>query len=155
MRLKSFSSIVLFSALLIIIITSVNRVSANPNASFGYLIVAHPSVNEKELSTRELAKIYALQMKNWDDGKKIKAFTYKVDSSEFESFCTNDLRIQPYQLQRVWNRMIFTGVGSPPLHVKDANEMLSKIRLTQGAIGYLPANIKHDLAGLKVIKVER
>lgn len=155
MRVKSFLSIMLYSVLLTGSIITTQNVAANPNTSAEYLIVAHPSVKEQVLSSRQLAKIYALQTKNWADGNKVKAFTYKVDSREFESFCRHGLRLQPYQLQRVWNRMLFTGVGSPPFNVKDTNEMLTKIRLTQGAIGYLPADIKDDLVGLKVIKVEK
>lgn len=120
----------------------------------GYIIIAHPSVNESILTTRNLAKIYALQAKRWANGQRIKAFTFS-NEAEFKTFSLSQLNLHPHQLKRVWNRLLFTGVGKPPTSVNNPSEMLSKIRNTQGGIGYIRKDHALDLQGLKVIEVEK
>lgn len=155
MRDNSLIFALLYKVLFVVSLFSVTNSYANSNDAGQYLIVAHPSVAEQVLTTRQLAKIYVLQTKNWTDGNKIKAFSYEIDSRDFKAFCASVLHLQPYQIQRVWNRMLFTGVGNPPFKVSDSHEMLTKIKTTKGAIGYVLADAKHDLTGLKVIEVER
>ncbi len=46
----------------------------------------------------------------------------------------------PYQLDRAWQKLTFSGIGTPPAEVSSAAEMLKLLQSTPGAIGYLPAD---------------
>ena len=44
----------------------------------------------------------------------------------------------PYQLERQWNRLTYSGIGEPPVVVGNVEEMKRMIAETPGSIGYLP-----------------
>jgi ABC-type phosphate transport system substrate-binding protein len=45
--------------------------------------------------------------------------------------------MQPFQLNRLWNRLVFSGVGVAPTELVSQHEMVAKVRNTVGAIGYV------------------
>ena len=141
-------------AFMALLLNSAFVLAANDNDP-EYLIIAHPSIAETTLTHRNLAKIYALQMGYWSNGHKVEALTFSVESRDFKSFCRSSLNLQPYQLQRVWNRLRFTGVGKPPIEVSSPQQMLDKVRTTKGSIGYVKNATHINLQGVKVIKVEK
>lgn len=148
-----------FSALLVTLFVSfpiaLSQANEPHKIPLGYLVIANKSVKETALTGRNLAEIYALQMRNWQTGEKIKAFTYNNEHQDFKIFCLSGLKLQPHQLQRLWSRLQFTGVGKPPIKVKNAQEMVNRVRKTRGAIGYIKNNSQLDLKDLNVIKVEK
>ena len=52
-------------------------------------------------------------------------------------FCLSVLNIFPYQLQRVWDVLVFSGTGQSPTVVKTEQEMITRVKSTPGAIGYI------------------
>lgn len=120
-----------------------------------YIIIANPSVDTQQLSFQKLGQIYALQVKTWQGGQHIKAFTYPVESSDHKEFVLFTLKIQPHQLKRLWNRLIFTGTGSPPKKVMNSEEMLEKVKRIPGAIGYVRLSDNIALNGVKVVEVSQ
>ncbi|REL28420.1 hypothetical protein DXX93_18850 [Thalassotalea euphylliae] len=68
-----------------------------------------------------------------------------------QRFSKEILKIFPYQLDRIWNKMIFSGVGSAPIVVKDHATLLEEVRNTPGAIGY-GEGVAHQ-GGINVIKI--
>lgn len=118
-----------------------------------YLVVVHPSVSSKSLTTLQLKQIYVLQVKKWQTGNKIKVFSLKTDFPAYNQFVLSVLKIQPHQLTRLWTRLVFTGTGKAPVRVLTSNQMLNKVKNTEGAIGYIEKDTQLDLTGVKVLKV--
>jgi ABC-type phosphate transport system substrate-binding protein len=87
-----------------------------------------------------------MKQRVWADGTPITVFILPKRSSEHRSFVTGHLKMQPFHLHRLWNRMIFSGTGRQPTELSSQAEMLDKVRSTPGAIGYLDATFAEQMA---------
>lgn len=103
------------------------------------------------MNTQYLGRVYAMQIKQWQSGVPVKVFTRSPKSDLHREFVISKLKIQPHQLERYWNRLIFTGTGRSPTVVDSEQEMIEMIINTPGAIGYISE--KRLLGNLKVIQV--
>lgn len=114
--------------------------SAPVTAFAGVSVIVNTSVNIESISAQQLGRIYAMQIKNWNDKQSIKVFTYPANSKIHHQFVISQMKMQPHQLERLWNRLIFTGTGRAPNVVSSAQEMIEKVKNTPGAIGYIENN---------------
>ncbi|MEA1987678.1 MAG: hypothetical protein U9N57_00555 [Pseudomonadota bacterium] len=114
-------------------------------------IIVHNSVSNSSVSTYTLSRIYAMQLKNWNGGQSIKVYMLPSRHKLHREFSLKTLKMPTHQLDRLWNRLIFTGTGRTPEVVSSENEMLEKVRSTPGAIGYVNSNL--SLEGIKVLNV--
>ncbi|GAB6071002.1 hypothetical protein JCM30760_20990 [Thiomicrorhabdus hydrogeniphila] len=103
----------------------------------GTVVIVNPSVKTKEISPQSLGRIYAMQIKNWSDGQPVKVFTFPSNSKFHHQFVITQMKLQPHLLERLWNRLIFTGTGRTPTVVNNSQEMIQKVKETPGAIGYV------------------
>jgi len=90
-----------------------------------------------EISEQFLREVFSGKMRHWPDGKLIKVVVLKSDSPLHQAFIQLRLRMFPYQVQRLWNKRIYSGRGDPPIVVNDINAMRAMVLNTPGAIGYL------------------
>jgi len=114
-------------------------------------VIVHNSVSNSSVNTYTLGRIYAMQLKNWNGGQSIKVYVLPSRHKLHREFSLKILKMPTHQLDRLWNRLIFTGTGRTPVVVSSEKEMLEKIRNTPGAIGYVSENI--SLEGVKVLNV--
>ena len=57
----------------------------------------------------------------------------------------------PYQVERIWNKLTYSGLGDLPNQVQNEQEMLRKVSEQPGAIGYVIASRKE--AGTRTIRL--
>lgn len=115
------------------------------------VVVVNTKIQIDNISSKSLGRIYAMQVKYWQDGQPIKVFTYSTQKDVYRDFVISVTKMQPHQLERLWNRLIFTGTGSAPVVVRNEKEMLQKVRMTPGAIGYV--EMEGSLSGVKSLEV--
>ena len=115
------------------------------------VVIVNPSVQAEDIDAQTLGRIYAMQIKNWNDGQPVRVFTFPSNSKVHHQFVISKMKIQPHQLERLWNRLIFTGTGRTPTIVNSAQEMLQKVKSTPGAIGYVTDS--DVTSGVKVLVV--
>lgn len=109
---------------------------------FGAPVLIHnPQLQGENFSTSSLVRIYAMQKRVWSDNTPVKVFILPKDSPLHKEFVNTYLRMQPYQLDRLWNRLVFSGTGTRPEEVTSLDEMLEKVKTTPGAIGYIDSAI--------------
>ncbi len=101
------------------------------------VVIVNPSVPVASLSRNQLRSIFAMRLKVWPDGQAIRVFVFPPDSLIHRRFTIALLHIYPYQLQRVWDRLLFSGLGQAPQRVRSRMEMELKVATVPGAIGYL------------------
>lgn len=131
---------------------SVFLVSISFNTKADIAVIAHPGVNVEQVNIQTLTRIYAMQVRSWPSSSSpIRAFSFHTQSAEFRNFSTNSLNMPPHQLERLWDRLTFTGTGRAPTRVNSQREMLNVISATPGAIGYI--ELPADLSGVKVLEV--
>jgi ABC-type phosphate transport system substrate-binding protein len=105
--------------------------------TFAQEVVVNPSVPEIKLSRSALRAIFSMRLRTWSDGSVIRVFVLDNRSSLHAKFSKKILSIFPYQLQRTWDRLVYSGTGQAPTEVKSIEDMHDKIASTPGAIGYL------------------
>ncbi len=88
----------------------------------------------------------------WPDGSPITVFVLPNSNSEHGQFVRSLLKLLPHQLQRNWDRMVYTGIGQAPIEVANQTEMLEQLKSTPGSIGYIEKGSENEtihLIGLR------
>lgn len=104
------------------------------------VLIHHPDITGENLNTPTLVRIYAMQKRVWSNSTPVRVFALPNDNPLHKAFVHNYLRMQPYQLDRLWYRLIFSGTGARPEEVTSVEEMLERVRTTPGAIGYIDSS---------------
>ncbi len=100
-------------------------------------IFAHNSVAISSLTQSEVRQIFTGMKQHWPDGKRIRVFVLADNSELHKSFCREQLQMFPYQLNRIWDQMTYSGQGNAPTRVESLQELIDIIGKTDGAIGYI------------------
>jgi ABC-type phosphate transport system substrate-binding protein len=94
-------------------------------------VVANSSVANSQISAKQLRRIFSMRQSNW----------------------ANALSMFPYQIERMWNKFAYSGLGVKPIVVKNENEMLKMVAQTEGSIGYVGAlKIPNGVITMTVVK---
>lgn len=124
-------------------------------------VIAHQEVNQDTISERQLRRVFMLKQRSWEDGSKISLVVFSSEDQKHVLFLRHMLKLFPYQLEREWNRLIYSGQSAPPFIATDTKTMLSIVSSTPGAIGYVvseanqtaEALIDDDNYKIKTLKV--
>lgn len=119
----------------------------------GSTLLVHQAHAQKNISQDSLRAIYSMRQRAWPDGSPVTVFMYASDSALHRKFCLSDLELFPYQLQRVWDVLIYSGAGQSPVLLKSEDEMLKRVASTVGAIGYVAE--KEVGSDVKIIKLQK
>ncbi len=119
------------------------------SANAGVSVIVNSGTDIEALDTQLLSRIYAMQLRSWNNGDSIKVFVLPARNKIHRDFVVSNLKMQPHQLDRLWSRLIFTGTGRAPTVVKTELEMINRVRTTVGAIGYI--NVQPPVEGVKVV----
>lgn len=101
-------------------------------------IITHSGVDARSLSRTQLRQIFTGHQQYWPDGNKITVVVLGNDHRVHQSFCKDVLNMFPYQLERLWNQLTYSGQGEAPLRVFSIESMQQAVAATPGAIGYSP-----------------
>jgi len=115
-------------------------------------IITHPSVKTKSLTTAQLRRIYSMRQLFWHSGSPIVVFVLPSKHKLHQKFTKKMLRMFPYQLDRIWNKLTYSGVGTAPIVVDNAHALIDAVMKTTGAIGYIekaPINNKINIISIK------
>ena len=114
-------------------------------------VIAHKSVNLSQLNVGQVRRIFSMRQSSWSNGQNITVFVLANDHKTHIAFTTKTLGVFPYQLERVWNKLVYSGLGEQPIRVSSESEMIKRIQELPGAIGYVDQNI--ELSGVKRLVV--
>ncbi|GAA6171595.1 hypothetical protein NBRC116592_12650 [Colwellia sp. KU-HH00111] len=114
-------------------------------------VIMHPSVKESVLTTSQLRRIYTMRQIHWADGSRITVYTLPRKHVLHLHFSKERLQMFPYQLDRIWNKLTYSGLGVAPITVNSPQELIDAIKNTPGAIGYVD-NVK-DEESVRVITI--
>lgn len=107
-------------------------------------ILVNSNISPTDLDPAYLNQIFAMQVRKWPNGQAIQVFTLPSNNQLHREFVIERLKIQPHQLDRIWNRMLFTGTGKPPTVVDSEDDMLRMIQNNPGAVGYASSRYPTD-----------
>lgn len=109
-------------------------------------IVAHKGIELDSKNLSLLRAVFTMRTRHWPNGDPIEVVVLPSNSDLHKQFCKQRLRMYPYQLEREWERLIYTGTGSGPTTVDNETELLKIIRERPGAIGYVTQEAIGELA---------
>lgn len=107
-------------------------------------VIVHPSQVQSGLSLNALRAMFGMRLRTWPDGTPVTVYVLRDDSDTHRAFAKRILQIFPQQLNRAWDRLVFSGTGQAPEVVQSPQEMLLRVAATPGAIGYLPGELVDD-----------
>jgi ABC-type phosphate transport system substrate-binding protein len=148
----AFSGILLFLASL----ASAQEIDVAPSESLiehdTIYIIANSQVDLDSISTGSLRSIFAMRRRNWPSGETVKVFVLADNNPTHVRFTKELLHTFPYNLRRIWDRRVFSGIGQYPTLLSSESEMMEKIASTTNAIGYIQGKYISDDVKLLVVK---
>lgn len=114
-------------------------------------VVTHPAVPMDQLTVNQLRGIYSMRQQKWPDGTAVRVFVLPAKNRVHQTFAKEKLQMFPYQLDRIWQKITYSGLGSAPVVLSSEQQMREMVSNTEGAIGYIEN--PDELSTLKVIRV--
>ncbi|NQY87521.1 MAG: hypothetical protein HRT51_07185 [Colwellia sp.] len=121
-------------------------------STYAVNVIVHSSVSESVLTTSQLRRIYTMRLTQWMDGQRITVYVLPRHHLLHLQFSKERLEMYPYQLDRIWNKLTYSGLGVAPITIMSPEALVEAVRTTPGAIGYVE-KLK-DEKGFYVIEVK-
>jgi len=100
-------------------------------------VVTNLQVPEVSLTQSQLRRIYTMRQLRWSDDSVITVFVLPTQNKLHHRFSKERLQIFPYQLNRIWHKLTYSGLGVAPITVESEQELIQAVINTPGAIGYI------------------
>jgi hypothetical protein len=104
------------------------------------LPAAQATDSREYLSPNSLRAVFGMRLRTWPDGQQIRVFVLEDEHPVHKRFTKTYLSIFPYQLRRLWDRLVYSGTGQAPNRVGSQEEMRAAVAETPGAIGYVESD---------------
>jgi len=133
-----------------VFISTITTVFAADNAeppNSGQIITHHHHQTAAVMNRQTLKAIYTLRQQYWDDGTPIRLITLPADHPLHKHFARQQLGFYPYQLQRCWDRLAFSGTAIEPIEVDSEAAMIEAVKSHKGAIGYISSTTTTEEVG--------
>jgi ABC-type phosphate transport system substrate-binding protein len=128
--------------------------ACSSQATMADAVIVNENVMINTLSRHELRSIFSMRSVRWNDGSPIRVFVLPDQNTFHKSFVKSELDMFPYQLRMSWDRAVFSGTGAPPRKVSNIEDMVTRIRSTQGGIGYINDESIPLAEGVKIVQVD-
>lgn len=126
---------------------------SKPSKSGSVEVIVNRNNPIDSISLRELRASYAMNKRYWDGDRAITVFVLKSDHELHKAFCKKRLNIFPNQLESIWYRQVYTGTGQAPISLESESEMIERVSMTPGAIGYIYNNNDTKIQNNENIKI--
>jgi len=111
-------------------------------------VITHHQVTDDSLTKSQLRRIYTMRQLYWSDNSAISVFVLPNQDKLHQRFAKERLQIFPYQLNRIWHKLTYSGLGVAPTIVRSEQELIQAVIKTPGAIGYIDdatlSKIEHE-----------
>ncbi len=110
--------------------------------------IVNSELPDNEITDRtDLRAIFTLRKRQWTSGAPVKVYVLPDKHPVHYDFVKAKLRLYPYQLRQIWNRVVFSGTGVAPVQVQTEAAILEAVQNNPNAIGYvngavLPTGVK-------------
>lgn len=101
-------------------------------------VIVHPE-NKAKLSSHTIARIFLGKQKTFSGDIKAIPLDHNTNTPIYTDFARAVLRRHPQQVKAYWAQQLFTGKGTPPRSISNAEEIKSLINQNPSFIGYIDA----------------
>jgi ABC-type phosphate transport system substrate-binding protein len=99
-------------------------------------VITNNSVEQSSLTTLQLRRIFTMRQTYWANNNGITIFVLPSQHALHKKFSKELLEIYPYQLERIWNKLTYSGLGVAPTVVDSPEALIQAVVETPGSIGY-------------------
>jgi len=117
----------------------------------GFTVIVNVSNPIGGMSGKQLGRIFLKKQEEWPNGFGITVVDQRPDEPARKAFSRVILKKEPSAVEAYWSKLIFSGMGIPPIKLASDAEVMSFVGSNVGSIGYVSADI--PLAG-EVRKLE-
>lgn len=100
-------------------------------------LIVHPGVEQTLTEREKVRALFSMRLRRWPDGTPVRVFVLPDQDPTHRKFSKAELGVFPHQLRRAWDRAVFSGTGQAPTEVLNEAEMLERVAVTPGAVGYV------------------
>lgn len=116
-----------------------------------FKVIVNNSVPINSLSKKAASDLFLKKKTKWDGGAPVSAVDQLDVSSIREGFSKSVHGKTTAAVKSYWNQQIFSGRDVPPVEKRSDAEVVSFVRSTPGAIGYVSEAVATD--GVRVVSV--
>lgn len=110
------------------------------SASFADVaVIVHPS-NDSALDAKSVARIFTGKMKSFPNGNQIIPVNLAAGNDVTKEFNSKALNRSESQLKAYWSKLVFTGKGTPPQEVPNADEAIKLVASNPNTISFVDAS---------------
>lgn len=102
-------------------------------------VIVNSGVTIDSIGRQYLLSVFSMRVRSWPDGQPVRVFVLPEHHDIHRDFVKRELKVFPYQLKTMWDRLVFSGAGQSPVVVESQEEMIERVSVTAGAIGYVAA----------------
>jgi ABC-type phosphate transport system substrate-binding protein len=114
--------------------------------SDGFKVIVNASNPTTEMPRKQVERIFLKKLEKWPSGFGITVVDQNVNEPARKAFSEEVLRKESSAVEAYWTKLIFSGMGSPPLKLASDTEILSFVGNNVGSIGYVSGNTTLDAA---------
>ncbi|WP_286264948.1 hypothetical protein [Thalassotalea atypica] len=117
--------------------------------------IVNTSVKKQEFTKLELRRIFSRKQPLWPNGQPIVVFVLPSKNELHQRFSKEVLKIFPYQLDRIWNKLTYSGIGTGPVVVDNPKQLVEAVSSTPGAIGYGEGSSIAEKENVHVVSISK
>jgi len=102
-----------------------------------FMVIVNASNPLSTMSRKQMARIFLKKEERWGNGFAITVVDQTVDQPTRQVFSKAVLLKDPKAVEAYWRKLIFSGMGSPPLKLVSDAEVMSFVGSNVGSIGYV------------------
>ena len=140
------------AVLLVLVFVSLLAAPRRAEVTPKFKVIANNSVDVTDLSRKEISKLFLKKVTKWDDNTDVYPVDLPAGSSIREMFSEIIHQKSIPAVKAYWQQQIFSGSALPPSEKASEQAVISYVRETRGAIGYVSADA--DVRGVRVLRVE-
>jgi ABC-type phosphate transport system substrate-binding protein len=118
-------------------------------ASADLYIIANKDLPASQLDKDDIAAIYLLKKKHWDNGEDIMPINLPAQAEARNRFTAEIFDSTPEKLGSYWDKMLFKG-ETPPVTQNSEQAVILFVERIKGAIGYVET--KPQSAQIKILQ---
>ena len=113
-------------------------------------VIAHQSVPVDSLNKKELLQLFSGTKDQWNDGHPVIIMDLSINGTIRDSFYAY-LGKTSSRMRSIWLKRKLTGEGELPQSIGSEQELLELVASTQGAIGFVSADLVLNYDQVKVL----
>ena len=100
-------------------------------------VIVNRGVAGTSLAQASARALFGMRLTKWPDGRPVHVFVLPDGHPVHAALCKEQLNLYPYQLRQSWDRLVYSGMAQAPIEVATEEEMVSRVAVTPGALGYV------------------